>query len=543
MQEFDFIVVGAGSAGCVVANRLSEGGRFSVLLLEAGAPATNPLYGFPMFAGHLYRQKANNWFYETESEPQLGQRKVFLPRGKMVGGSFIFNGMVYIRGQKEDYDRWEQAGNAGWSYSDVLPYFKKSEACERGAGPYHGSTGELRVAKSRASNPLFRAFIDAGVQAGYRANDDFNAERQDGFGFFDFNIHQGRRWNTATALLKPALKRPNLTLHARALVEKIQIREQRAESVTYLRQGVRSTAKARREVVLCAGAINTPQLLMLSGIGPRDHLQAMGIETVHALPGVGENLQDHGDVAVVYECKSGHSLFEVLRIDRFIFQFLRALLFGTGPISVSPIAAGCFIQVDPQAATADTQTHFLPIHSTAGKLLSPVAHRKKTGLQGATFAARIGPTRPKSRGQVRLRSKDPADPPRILMGYLSDPHDLWLTRESVRAMRSVIAQPAFDAHRGQELLPGAHVQSDEDIENWCRETLTTVHHPVGTARMGVDALAVVDNQLRVRGIAHLRVADASVMPFLVSGNTNAPTIMIAERAADFILADASSAAR
>ena len=534
MNNYDYIIIGAGSAGCVLADRLTEDGKFSVLLLEAGGPALNPLYNFPMLAGSLYRSRHNNWFYSTEPEPYLNNRKVFMPRGKMVGGSFIFNGMVYCRGQHADYDAWSALGNTGWSFAEVLPYFKKSERHENGASFYHGGKGPLIVSKARSNNPLFDTFVRAGVEAGYPENKDFNGPAQEGFGRFDFTIHNGRRWNTATAFLRAALRRPNLTLISRASVERVVMQGRRATGVAFTHLGRATQASANREVLLCAGAVNTPQILKLSGIGPAAELRRHNVAVVHDLPGVGENLQDHPDVTVAYSCKQPVSLVRELRFDRFVLQFMRSALFGSGPVSHSAIEAGCFITVDPQSQSPDAQAHFMPIYSNGAKLSLPFL-RKRTLETGPTFAARIGPIRPRSRGRVELRSGFASDPPAIKPLYFSDEHDLWMTREAVKVIRKVLAQPAFDALRGFEIFPGPQVSTDSELDAWCREAASTVHHPVGTAKMGKDDMAVVDPQLRVYGIEGLRVVDASVMPLLVSGNTNAPTIMIAEKAADMIL--------
>lgn len=534
MKTYDYVIVGAGSAGCVLADRLSEDGRSTVLILEAGGKARNPIYGLPMMAGHLFQQKANNWFYHTEEQPHLHHRRVFIPRGKMVGGTFIFNGMVYIRGQSQDYDGWAQLGNRGWSFAEVLPYFKKAEQHESGASELHGADGPLIVSRAVSSNPLFKAFIDAGIEAGFGYNQNFNGDSQAGFGRYDFTIKNGRRWNSASAYLQPALKRKNVEIISGAHVTKLTIKDRRVTGVEFKQGALARSVSANREVVLCAGVINTPQILLLSGIGHQDELQRLGITVHHHLPGVGKNLQDHTAAMLAFVCREPVSLVRDLRLDRFIWQLAKAMVGRRGPVSQSALGAGCFLTIGSDATSPNAQGYFMPIYPNGARLSIPFLTKIRNAETGPTFALKVGPTRPESRGYVSLGINDPFAPPLIQPLYFSDERDLVITREAVKVMRHVISQKSFDLYRGIELVPGPGVQSDDEIDSWCRGAVSTVHHAVGTSKMGHDAMSVVDDQLRVHGMAGLRIVDASIMPLLISGNTNAATIMIAEKAADMI---------
>ena len=534
LGTFDFIVVGAGSAGCVLARRLSDVPGMTVLLLEAGGSGRNPLYSMPMLAGRLNRLKMNNWSYQTEPQTHLGGRSVFLPRGRMVGGSFMFNGAVYIRGNPYDYDSWRQMGNAGWSYADVLPYFKRSETYDDGEDDFHGADGPLPVSHAGAINPLADAFIRAGVEAGFPANRDFNGAAQDGFGRHDHNILRGRRRTTAAAFLTDRASRTNLRIVSDAHVHRIVIEDGRATGLELTRGGEKSVATARREIVVSSGAINTPQLLMLSGIGPADQLGEHGIPVVHDLPGVGANLQDHLVVTVGHECLQPVSLVDTLRIEKFFIQAARGYLRGKGPVAMSPIHAGGFIRTDPSLPAPDLQVAFYPILGSspsagAPRLLWPWQH-KPHSYAGVTWR-----NRPVSRGTVRLRSAEFRDPPRIDPNYLADETDVIASKRAIVELRRVFAQRAFDPYRGAELLPGASVQTDAETEAFVKATGLSGYHLAGTAKMGHDGLAVVDDRLRVHGIAGLRIADASIIPLIITGNTNAATIMIAEKASDLML--------
>lgn len=535
--EADFIVVGAGSAGCVLAARLSEDPAHRVILLEAGKQRRSPIYQVPLLQGFAFSNKASNWGYETEPQTQLAGQRLNWPRGRLVGGCHAMNGMVYVRGNRLDYDQWRQMGNRGWSYRDVLPYFRRAEDHEAGANAYHGTGGPLRVRAARRSNPLFGAFVQAGVEAGFAENPDFNGASQEGFGTFDFTIHRGLRWTTARGYLGPALKRPNLRLETQAQVVRILFEGRRAVGVVFRRGGREETLRARREVILAGGAINTPQMLLLSGIGPAEPLRALGIEVRHALPGVGQNLQDHCDAEIDHLCTQPVSIVDRLQFERTAMDVLKAAFLRRGPFTESPIEGGAFLRVDPASAAPDSQVHFKPFAGKFkdAKLRAPF--RAPDPRRGAmpSFSLRIGPIRPESRGEIRLRSADPFEAPVMDPRYLTARRDMVLLREGLKIMRRVMAQPALAPYRGPELRPGAEVQSDDEWEAYIRENLLTVHHMAGTARMGADPMAVVSDELRVHGIEGLRIADASVMPTLTSGNTNAPTIMIAEKAADLIL--------
>ena len=528
---FDFIVVGAGSAGCVLASRLSEDGRHSVLLVEAGGRERNPLYRLPMMAGRLYRFRMNNWWYHTVPQPGMNGREIFLPRGKMVGGSFIFNGMQYVRGHPADYDQWAQMGNRGWSFADVLPYFKRSERFDRGADDFHGTEGPLPVTRAPEASVLSQAFIEASVQAGYSANPDFNGLNQDGFGLFDFNVQDGRRWTTAHSFLYPAMRRPNLHVVTDALATRLLLQDGEATGIE-LRQG-RTTKLflAAREVVVCSGALNTPKLLLLSGIGDAVALQEHGIALQHHSPGVGANLQDHINVGVGYKSLEPVSVVGTLRADRLLRETARAWISRKGPVARSVLEAGGFFHSRPGLAAPDCQIVFTPIFGPAARVWAPWAQT----LDDHSFGAAIWPIRPESRGTVALRSTDPVDDPVIDPRFLTSANDVATTCAGLRTLRRIFVQPAMDRYRGAEIKPGAGLVDEADLAAYARETGGSGHHACGTARMGPDAMAVVDDRLRVHGVARLRIADASVFPTMPSGNTNAPVIMVAERAADFIL--------
>lgn len=528
--SFDYVVVGAGSAGCVLAARLSEDGRNRVLLVEAGSHYRNPLYALPMLAGRLFEMRRHNWFYKTVPQKHLNDRELFLPRGKMVGGSFIFNGTQYVRGHRSDFDYWRQLGNVGWSYADVLPYFRRSEDWHGGETALHGSGGPLAVAKPPVISPVTEACLRASAEAGHPLNDDFNGAQQDGFGTYDFNIRNGKRCTTAVGFLYPALKRTNLAVAVGALTTKIVVEDGVATGVEFEQDGQRRRARAIREVILCGGAINTPQILMLSGIGDGAHLAETGIAVTHHAPGVGQNMQDHLYVLLGYECLKPVSLIHTLRLDRLVRAMLGAHFLGKGPIARSPLEAGGFFRAREGLGAPDIQANFVPIMSLKARIWMPWGRNA-----GDTFAGYIWQNRPESRGSVRLASADPRAMPLIDPNYLSAEMDLATTRAGVREMRRILAQPALDPYRGPEISPGAGVESDAELDAFIRQNAGTSHHSSGTARMGSDPTAVVDASLRVRGLRNLRIADASIMPSVVTGNTNAATIMVAEKAADLIL--------
>jgi choline dehydrogenase len=533
---FDYVIIGAGSAGCVLANRLSADPANQVLLIEAGGADRHPLVELPMLMGKLMHSKIYNWHYDTEPEPELDNRRIYWPRGKVLGGTSTINGMIYVRGNRHDYDRWAQMGASGWSYADVLPLFRKSEGHVERHDAFHGRTGELTVCRARGKNPLFDSFIEAGLAAGHAFNDDFNGAEQDGFGRYDFTIRRGRRCSTAKAFLRPALVRPNLTVVTHALTRRIVVERGRAVAVEFSDNGVNRRVGAGREIVLSAGAVNSPQILMLSGIGNADELIAHDIAPVHHLPGVGKNLQDHVDVCLVYEITRPITLYRDLRVDRLAAAIARGAVFGEGVATTFPYEAGAFLRSRPGLAAPDIQAHFMPALEKTANLHWPKLFGKQAVEANHGVTIRVGPVNPESRGAITLRSADPAAPPKIFANYLATEFDKATTIAGVKLMREVMAQKPFAGLRGRELAPGADIATDAGLKTWLKRAGGTTLHPVGTCKMGHDPLAVVDSELKVHGIDGLRVADASIMPVISSGNTNAPTIMIGEKAAAMILA-------
>jgi choline dehydrogenase len=528
MDMFDFIIVGAGSAGCVLANRLSEDGRHSVLLVEAGGSNRNPVFSIPLLAGVAYWHKASNWNYVTTPQPGLDGRAIKWPRGKVLGGSSTINGMMYMRGNAADYDQWAQAGCTGWSYADVLPYFRRSEDNpERPGDPFHGQNGPLRVEKAKGQNPLYDAFLAAGTGEGARPNADFNGAEQEGLGLYDFNIRNGSRESSATAFLSPALNRPNLTIWSETPVSRIIITEGRGTGLELARWGQRQIVHARREIILSGGAINTPHLLQLSGIGPAAALAAAGITPLIDMPGVGANLQDHLGVYLTYECTDPVTLYGLMRPDRAVTAMARAFLFGKGPATAVPLEAGGFLKTRPDLDIPDIHITFVPG-------LSLDTTQKGQGRHG--YIINFYQLRPDSRGAITPVSPDPATPPRIDPNYLTTETDKRCMRDGVRLARRIGENPALLRYKKTEISPQpADLASDAAIDAWVRQGANTIFHPVGTARMGSDPASVVDPELRLRGVRGLRVADASVMPTVIGGNTSAPTMMIGEKAADMIL--------
>jgi choline dehydrogenase len=517
---YDYVIVGAGSAGCVLANRLSDDPAVSVLLLESGGSDTAREFHIPAAFSKLF-QSTYDWSYYTEEQEQLKQRNVYMPRGKVLGGCSSINAMIYMRGNRYDYDHWCALGNRGWSYADVLSYFKKAEHQERGASHYHGVGGPLNVTDLRCVNPLTHAFVAAGVELGWPHNADFNGEEQEGVGVYQVTQKRGQRHSTAEAYLKPARRRRNLTVLSRTHATRLLFEEKRCTGVAYLQDGQPQQAHVRKEVLLCAGAINSPQLLLLSGIGPATHLQSLGIPLIQDLPGVGQNLQDHLVAGVLYACTQPVSLAGAETLS----NLLSYLLLKRGPFTTNVTEAGAFLKTSPELPAPDMQVIFLPVAVIEHGLVRPESHAFTIGLT---------PLRPKSRGFVALRSSDPLEPPVIQPRYLSSESDLQALVEGISLCRKVAQAAAFAPFRGMELYPGPEVQGDTALIDYIGETALTGDHPVGTCKMGSDPLAVVDAGLRVHGLAGLRVVDASIMPTIVSGNTNAPTIMIAEKTADVI---------
>ena len=527
-ESFDYVIVGAGSAGCVLANRLTEGGLHTVLLLEFGGSDASILIQMPGALSIPMNMAKYNWFYESEPEPHLGGRRLHAPRGKVLGGSSSINGLVYVRGNPLDFDRWEEEGAKGWAYRHVLPYFRRAETRAAGGDAYRGDSGPLHTCHGRLRNPLYRAFVEAGKQAGYPETADINGFQQEGFGLMDMTVHRGRRWSAATAYLKPALGRRNLAVRTHALATAVLFEGQRAVGVRYRRGGRDYAARARRELILAGGPVNSPQLLMLSGIGPAVELARHGIPVRHELPGVGENLQDHLEFYVQVECTQPITLYAAMSPFAKALIGLRWLLRHDGLGATNHFEAGGFIRSRAGVRYPDVQYHFLPLAA---------AYDGTSVARCHGFQAHVGPMRSKSRGHVRLASADPAAKPRLFFNYMSHPDDWTEMRACLRLTREIFAQPAFDPYRGRELQPGAHVTSDADIDAFIREKVESAYHPCGTCKMGSpdDPMAVVDPEARVIGVHGLRVVDSSVMASVTTGNLNGPTIMVAEKAADHIL--------
>jgi choline dehydrogenase len=520
VKGYDYIIVGAGSAGCVLAARLTEDPAAQVLVLEAGGRDTAREIRIPAAFSKLFKTSVD-WNYSTEPEPHLNNRKLYWPRGKVLGGSSSINAMIYIRGSAADYDQWKSLGNEGWGFADVLPYFKKSENRERGACAFHGTGGPLNVADLGLVNPLTRAFIAGAQEIGIAANPDFNGVAQAGVGLYQVTQKNGQRHSAADAYLRPALTRPNLTVVSGAHATRVLVEDLRATGIAFLQNGAERQARAMSEVILAGGTVNSPQLLMVSGIGPADELSRLGIPTIQNLPGVGANLQDHPMVSVGYLCTQSVSLDGAETFANLV----RYLIFKKGPLTSNVAEAGLFTHSRDGLNVPDIQLLFGPAYYRGHGLV-----RRKENCFG------FGPTliAPESRGSVSLRSANPLEPPAIRANYLSTDADMRTMIEGVRLSRRIAHAHAFDVYRGEEIHPGAAATSDESIAEFLRNEVETLYHPVGTCKMGNDPLAVVDARLRVQGIERLRVVDASVMPTIPAGNTNAPTIMIAEKAAEMI---------
>lgn len=525
-RDFDYIIIGAGSAGCVLANRLSEDPATRVLVLEYGGSDKSIFIQMPTALSIPMNGTKYNWKYMTQPEPGLDGRQVHCPRGKVLGGSSSINGLVYMRGHASDFDEWESLGARNWGYANCLPYFQRAESWKGGSDSYRGAKGPLSTnAGNEMKNPLYRAFVEAGQEAGYIGTDDPNGFMQEGFGPMHMTVKDGVRWSTANAYLKPAMGRPNLTVITHAMTRRILLEGKRAVGVEYDHQGQRQVAKARREVLVSAGPIAAPHLLQRSGIGPGAVLQKAGVEVLHDLPGVGENLQDHSEVYIQYACKEPITLNGKMGLfSRFLIG-AEWVLFKRGLSVTNHFESGGFIRSDAALASPDIQFHFLP---------AAMRYDGKKPLKGHGFMVLTGPNKPKSRGHVRLRSADPFEQPDILFNYLDREEDREGFRRCLRLTREIIAQPAFDRFRGEEMAPGKDVQKDDEIDAWVRETMESTYHPCGSCRMGEDAMAVVDSELKVRGLEGLRVIDSSVFPSEPNANLNAPTIMLAERAADMV---------
>ncbi|MCC0044228.1 MAG: choline dehydrogenase [Brucellaceae bacterium] len=526
-MEADFVIVGAGSAGCALAYRLSEDGRNSVVVIEYGGSDVGPLIQMPAAFSIPMNTSVYDWGFATEPEPHLGGRVLATPRGKVIGGSSSINGMVYVRGHARDFDHWAEAGAGGWSFADVLPYFRRMEHSHGGEAGWRGTSGPLHVQRGTRKNPLFNAFMEAGKQAGFETTADYNGSKQEGFGPMEQTIHQGRRWSAANAYLRPALKRKNVSL-VRGLAQRVVIENQRAIGVEILADKQIQLVKARREVVLAASSINSPKLLMLSGVGPAAHLAEHGIAVVADRPGVGQNLQDHLELYVQQRSVKPITLNSKLDLLSKALIGAEWLFLRSGPGTSNHFEAAAFVRSAAGVDYPDIQYHFLP---------AAVRYDGKAAAKGHGFQAHVGPMRSKSRGSVTLRSADPADKPRILFNYMSHPDDWSDFRHCIRLTREIFAQEAFAPYRGEELSPGADRTSDDALDDYIREHVESAYHPCGTCRMGRadDPMSVIDPECRVIGVEALRVADSSIFPRITNGNLNAPSIMVGEKAADLIL--------
>ena len=525
--ECDFVICGAGSAGSVLASRLTEENNNRVVVLEYGGKDNSIFIQMPSALTIPMNSKRFDWGYMTEPDPGINNRQIHQARGKVIGGSSSINGMVYVRGNPGDFDQWEKMGADNWGYRHCLPYFKRAETSSFGADEYRGGSGPLNTSNgNNMKNPLYKAFIEAGAQAGYIKTDDVNGFCQEGFGRMDMTVHKGVRWSTANAYLKPAMKRENLRVEMHCLTTRILFEGKKAIGVEYIKNGELMRVKAQREVILAAGPFNSPKLLMLSGIGDSSRLKELGIKVIHDLPGVGENLHDHLEVWIQQECTQSITLNSKLNpFSKFLIG-AQWYFFKTGLGASNHFESNGYIRSRPDVPFPDIQYHFMT---------GAIGFDGKTAADIDGFQAHLGPNKPLSRGWVRLQSADPHDPPKLMFNYLSHPDDRRVFRDGIRLTREIFSQEAFAPYRGKELAPGKDVQTDDEMNEWVAQSAETGYHPCGSCKMGKDDMAVVDAKNRVRGISNLRVVDSSIMPFVTNGNLNAPTIMIGEKASDYIL--------
>ena len=526
-EKFDYIIVGAGSAGCVLANRLTENKDTSVLLLEYGSSDRNILIQMPTALSIPMNTEKFAWQFHSEPEPYLDNREMHCPRGKVLGGSSSINGMVYVRGHAMDFQEWQASGATNWGYKNCLPYFKKADDWKYGGDVFRSQGGPLSVCNgNEMQNPLYRAFIEAGNQAGYPVTDDYNGAQQEGFGAMHMTVKNGVRWSAANAYLRPAMSRPNLKVVTRALTRRILLDNRVAKGVEYQVGGRVIAAMANREVIASAGSVGSPQLLQLSGIGPGAVLQQAGVTVQHDLPGVGRNLQDHLEFYFQFRCKQPITLNGKLGLFSKFLIGARWQFFKSGLGATNHFESCGFIRSKPGLKAPDIQYHFLP---------AAMRYDGRAAFDGHGFQLHVGHNKPRSRGSIEIRTSDPLDKPKILFNYLQHEDDVTGFRNSVRLSREVIAQPAMDEFRGEEIQPGIDLQSDDEIDAWIRQGVESAYHPSCSCKMGTDPMAVVDPETKVHGVDKLRVVDSSIFPIITNGNLNAPTIMTAERAADLII--------